>query len=437
MKVARPSLLPLLVAALVSVPDAAAQTPIGGPTPAGERHPPRVWVVDAAGGGDFADIQPAVDAAGNGDVVVVRDAVALYGSFTVARRGLTIVGEGVQRPTIEGTVTVRRLPAGAELVLRGLEIGAFAGDGAIVTLRNNAGIVWIEDCVVDPNSASSGPGVDGLRIVDSDSVALLRVEVTQPSGQVTGSTDPRRGLFVVRSSVHAYASTFRGPNGSYTGFGAPAQTGGTAARLEDSFLFASDCTFLGGAGTPSECQAGDCAIAGAPGGDGLSFDATSVVRWLDGSANGGAGAAATDCGLAWCAGQPDGNAFVAGGLFDDLAKTARGYALSPGLVAAGQPAMLTATGEPADLVYTLSSVEAHAQYSSLLSGTELVQPPFSGPTFAGSIPGNGMLEASFALPAAVGLLGHARVFAQGFVFGGGDAFMAGASVVVVVPQLPQ
>lgn len=79
-------------------------------------------VVDAAAGGDFTDIPPAVAAAGDGDVILVR--AGTYSLFTVDGKALAIVGAaGVQvgdAGTL-GSVTVSNLPAGRDLVLADLD----------------------------------------------------------------------------------------------------------------------------------------------------------------------------------------------------------------------------------------------------------------------------------------------------------------------------
>lgn len=407
---------------------ALAQTPSGTK---GEVHATRAWTVDATGAGDFLDVQPAIDAAASGDVVIVRAAVARYSSFEIVGKALAIVGEGIPGPAIEGTASVRRVPPGADVVLRNLDLFVFADDGAVLALKRNRGTVWIEDCTVAPYTASSGPGLDGIRIVDCDSVALLRVEIEQPGGQVTGTPAPRTGLEVVRSEVHAYGCTFGGPHGTYEGPTSFQQKGGTGARLEDAFLYASDCVFLGGNGTPSLCELGSCIEAGAAGGDGLVVDASSEVRSVASQTTAGSGAAFLDCGAGSCSGMPDGIPLVNGGIFQDLGVSPRGFSMAPG-VATGRSVSLTATGQPADQVYSICAFRTHTLYSSLLSGSELVQPPFDL-TFHGFIAPDGTLETAFEVPSLVPLLGFELVFAQGFVFGGGDAFLAGASAVVVLP----
>src|SRR6188474_1656426 len=78
----------------------------------------QVHVVDANGGGDFADIQPAVDAAGEGDVILVRG--GHYSSFSVSGKDLVIVAETGATPAVDGALRARNLIASQTLVISGL-----------------------------------------------------------------------------------------------------------------------------------------------------------------------------------------------------------------------------------------------------------------------------------------------------------------------------
>ena len=66
-----------------------------------------VLVVDAAGGGAFTQIQPAVDAALPGDLVLVR--AGDYEGFTIAGKSVNVVGDGTtaQHVQVKGVVLVR------------------------------------------------------------------------------------------------------------------------------------------------------------------------------------------------------------------------------------------------------------------------------------------------------------------------------------------
>lgn len=122
-----------------------------------------VWIVDATGGGDFRDLQPAVDAAGDGDTLVVRDGV--YSTFFAIDKGLSVVAERGATPEVLGTVVVRDLSAGKEFVLSGLRVTASpSSDLNLVNgliLFNDFGPVRIQDCLLTGTYGSIGPAGRG------------------------------------------------------------------------------------------------------------------------------------------------------------------------------------------------------------------------------------------------------------------------------------
>ncbi|MCC6783622.1 MAG: hypothetical protein IT457_12335 [Planctomycetes bacterium] len=89
----------------------------------------QTWIVDAAGGGNFTDLPPAVDAASPGDTIEVR---AGDYSAPVIRRALIVRGANGARVT-RGRFAIRDLPAGelcsiASLTMTvGLDLEACAG----------------------------------------------------------------------------------------------------------------------------------------------------------------------------------------------------------------------------------------------------------------------------------------------------------------------
>ena len=77
--------------------------------PAGEE----VLIVDASGGGDYVDIQPAVDAAGQRDTLLVK--AGTYGGFTISNKSLNLVADSVQPPRVQGYATIADLPGGRDV----------------------------------------------------------------------------------------------------------------------------------------------------------------------------------------------------------------------------------------------------------------------------------------------------------------------------------
>ncbi len=84
----------------------------------------RTIIVDEAGSGDFTDIQPAVDAANRGDIIRVKWGV--YSDVTITK-SIKLLGEppddevDLQEVIIDGTLTVKDLPAGETFV--GTDLG--------------------------------------------------------------------------------------------------------------------------------------------------------------------------------------------------------------------------------------------------------------------------------------------------------------------------
>ena len=52
-------------------------------------HAQTLWTVDAAGGGDFVEIQNAIDAASSGDTLLLR--AGRYDEFVISAKSLTLI----------------------------------------------------------------------------------------------------------------------------------------------------------------------------------------------------------------------------------------------------------------------------------------------------------------------------------------------------------
>lgn len=141
----------------------------------------QVWIVDAAGGGDFLDLQPAIDFAAEGDTLMVKSGA--YGDAVIFAKALRVVGAPAQaKPQIDG-LSVRGLGANQFVLLSGLSLlGAFE-EG--LSVKNSAGRVWVEDSVLvghDGEGALSAPdfhptGFAGARVSNSSDVAFMRCEL--------------------------------------------------------------------------------------------------------------------------------------------------------------------------------------------------------------------------------------------------------------------
>ncbi|MFK7740898.1 MAG: hypothetical protein AB8H80_11300 [Planctomycetota bacterium] len=124
------------------------------------------WVVDANNGPGthFTDLPPAVAAAAPGDIVVVRYVDPLITAYTAPTidKALTVVSEG-GRAGLVGPLVVQNLPAGEDVVLRGLRLAPFAtatgttGSSRFVIWFND-GSVHLQDCVRDAVATMFSPG---------------------------------------------------------------------------------------------------------------------------------------------------------------------------------------------------------------------------------------------------------------------------------------
>lgn len=388
----------------------------------------RIWIVDETGAGDFTELQDAVDAARSGDWIRVR--AGQYGGFEIDGLGLTIVGE----PGVEiRRSAVRNLPAASSVLLRDLTMtfqhGPFTAPPPL-SLSNNRGSVWVEDCAITIWGALTPPA---LEIVDSDAVILVRTAVqVLYSNDFLGSNYIHPCASVLRSDVHAFECTFHGAGGS-AGV-ASHSDGASGMEVQSGFLFASGCTFEGGPGANSGCI-GSMSLGGTDGGDGLVLLGSTEAHAIGCSFSGGAGGSAMGTGLCsqatgGVAGDP-GQGVV--GPIELLSGSARSYALDPG--APSGPPLLTATGAPGDLVLSIFAVRPGELYLPAHQGTQILAPPFAF-RVEGTIPSSGTLVLpSPPLFAATAPYAFRVEYRQGFFFpAGGEALLGSGSTGVVLPD---
>ena len=381
-----------------------------------------VWTVNAAGGGDFTDLPPAVLAARSGDVLLV--APGDYTSFALHGKGLTILGEGGVPRVTGAPIEVTDLAANQSLVLRGLEIERLAdsGDALLGLFDENAGTIWIEDCTF--NFAGTTGSEDGLLFEDCAAVVLVRIEaVCQTSFHPF--QEKAQALHAVRSDVHAFDSTFRAVLTLNFGTG-----GDNGATLENSFLYAAGCTFEGGKGWRSTCSGLTfCSSPGGPGGTGLDATAagtppiTLACMFLGGLPGGqGPGCA--------CPTPPPGVPMEGDVVEEDL--PLRSYELSTP-AHGGTSYQLTAHCQPGEFVWSVFAARPEPLYVPNYFGTQigalpvtLVSEGVAGPS--------GTVTKSVPVPPLAALTGFERVWAQGLFFDAlQNAYLGTPSVLVLVP----
>lgn len=217
-------------------------------------------------GVDFVDLQSAIDAATDGDTIVVR--AGDYADAIVIDKALRIVGHTGSTPPMGEDVTVaglsvRGLQAGKEVLVAGLEL---AGEEVALTLKNNLGSVWIEDCrgvgsqgVGQLASAGYHPtGYRGIEAENCAEVVVLRSRFGGGNGWSqfvfptfnTGAGGDG-GLFVDVDRLVVHGSDFYGGMGGSTlndDDAWPGMPGGRGLVLRETDTFAMGCRMFGGDG---------------------------------------------------------------------------------------------------------------------------------------------------------------------------------------------
>lgn len=107
-----------------------------------------VLVVDAGGGGDFLEIQPAVDDSSDGDVILVKSGV--YAPFGIVHQELTVVADTGADVVVNGQVSVAHTLVEHEVVLIGLRVhaqqAAFEGYQDALVVLDARGPLRLERC---------------------------------------------------------------------------------------------------------------------------------------------------------------------------------------------------------------------------------------------------------------------------------------------------
>lgn len=214
-----------------------------------------VWRVDDDPGPDvdFSDLQPAIDAAVTGDLIQVADGV--YTAFTIDGKSLALVADDGASALVfpdpaQYDCTVRNVPAGSQVTLRGLTLDRpITMDGPSVAVEDCAGVVWFEDFDVIPFfTLPFGSATTQARTVEvrnSDRVVFTRVTLAgmpgapQGFGFEFGSTP----LDIEGSTVHLFDSTVFAAGTLVLGSFGP-----DGIEVDDSLLVIRGSTIFGGGG---------------------------------------------------------------------------------------------------------------------------------------------------------------------------------------------
>jgi hypothetical protein len=239
----------------------------------------QVLVVDelSGPGADYSAIYEAVAAASEGDTILVRQ--GSYSPFSIDGLSLTVTADRGATVSIGGDVAVRNLGSNQSALLRGLRILPLT-QGPL-SIEDNQGSVWIEDCSVDLPylTQQPEPGVD----VSNTAHASFNRCVFIGSRAAT-ALDAGAGIRAVNSNVYVFDSTLTGGVGAAL-LGEYSQPG-AGALVEGGLFYASGCMLLGGDGGFGDSLFG--CTDGGNGAVGLQLDGNGTARLLDTSVEGGA-----------------------------------------------------------------------------------------------------------------------------------------------------
>jgi hypothetical protein len=179
------------------------------------------YTVDAAGGGNFTDIQSAILATQPGDVLLVQ--AGYYAGFTLDR-GLTIIGYGAC--DVWGPISISGVPAGETAVMVKIEtqflsIQSCAGHVIVQEMQQPVAVSVdsspdVRFARLSWNSVQVDPPAPGLQVsggsrvelVDSNTVGCAAVDCNVPA--LAGGF----GVGVSNSRLHATRTSIEGGHGA-------------------------------------------------------------------------------------------------------------------------------------------------------------------------------------------------------------------------------
>lgn len=384
----------------------------GTPIPPGEgvgRDAPRLLIVDDdIGANAYGSIQEAVNKARDGDVVLVRADFGSPHPVVIADKSLVLISEAA--PSAVLSILVRDLDAEGSFALRGFR--------ARLELRDCAGPILIEDCILGTTTITNCAEVGFSRVVASQVGSL------SPTVSVTDST------------LFAYDTELTGTHGSDAYIDdstcdsgcsqRQAYPGTDALALTSSQAYLFRSTLQGGDGGYGAiysgfCDSCDSFFPDAPGGSGLELTADSAVVHLE---------------CVFLAGRNASGAVHGTGTLSALGAEACDYtAAAP--VGASSPALVTFTGKPGNSVFLTYADRLEPGYLPSRSGYSVVDP--ASPTvFVGLLPASGVLQAALPLDLLEGRQRAGLLFTQAKLYDPqSDTATLGAPSVLVQVRPPR
>jgi hypothetical protein len=331
-------------------------------------------IITQPGGPTFPDIQSAVNASHDGDIVLV--ASGSYAGFTIDGKGVWVVALPSASVTVYGQVQVLNIAATESVVLSGL-----GSTGSRFLLRNSAGDIRLQSCefvsidgapIVDFPCYQTPPTELPASTIDAcERVSLYQCDLRGANGDSCGMSVCRGGegqtaLAVQQSDVALYECSLVGGKGGTTINCAHVARGGDACRVVGR-VFASGCTFQGGAGG----DGGNPATSAGPGANGIVVAPASTVRLVECELMGGAGGLNICFGGVLCPGPP-------GYPFDGIATTlqyARTVCSRSSFFSSGTAFDVHAVGAPGASVWlSVAPLPAH-HYSDPAKSVRLLPTP--------------------------------------------------------------
>lgn len=358
-----------------------------------------VLVVDAAGGGDFLELQAAVDAAEQRDTILVK--AGDYAGFSVVNKSLNLVAEVGATPHVQGIATIVALPVGRDVSVSGLDFQAG------FRLRDCLASVLLVECTFfDP---TPGAGDHAQRVTSCKDATFANCAIRGRNGDTSfycgdiyDGEDGGHGLLVVDSTVTMYTCTVVGGDGGWS--------------QDGSCLFCF-CAFKG------------------DGGDGLHVEGASYV-YLDGTVpvGGSKGVHTANCSPYNCETSKDGEA-----IWQDTTVTLElathdplGLA-APTVLRENEPYPVTLTGPAGAKAFLLWALDPGWRAFGPDLGILHVKSAGLNLVSLGAVPASGVLQVDLALPTLPPGDEALRLHVQPFALFGGRLLGNAWRVVVIDP----
>lgn len=374
-----------------------------------------VWVVDAAGGGDFTEIQAAIDASMDGDTILIRPSPTRYASFDILGKGLHV--SGVEGALVQvGSAYIEAVPAGMTVALSGLDLLGTAARLAAVRVLHTDATVRLTNCVAT-HVANLQPTIFLVRAND---VTLIDCEIWNGRG----IRPMMSGLYAMQSRVAVYGGSIRGADGE-SNMWTPSGSGSPAIHLQASLVFLQDVSVRGGDGGDT-CDGGPGA-----GGHGLileygSFAAAIDTMPLPGSP--GKGLGGWSCHQSFGApGEPVSADEIS--FWEDLPGPIRRMR-GPALVKEGTHVALRFEGMPGDELFLLEGDTGMFALTPALNGVLHLQPGAgSAEPSIGVVPPSGVLLIDVPIPTLPPGAAHQRSLLQMFARDAAGRRVAGSPAI--------